>query len=302
MSAVGETNVIAATGPLSAALHPCPLCRSCDFKPLFGSIQRCRYCRLVQVNPITLYRGENETEEYFLHDYLKLHEANRENSLAERREHIRFMRRSFQLPASPRMLDVGCALGFMLQEANALGWHAEGVETSEFAARYAAERTGCRVHVGTLQRANLQPESFDVVTAMDVIEHIPEPLEFVQEVYRILRPGGVMFIVTPNFSSFFARLYGPSAYAVWPDQHVVYFDPSTISHLLRKAGFKQVKTGSKDFYAENLRRLFRRNGVPSSEIKGAFGKQRSLRVVRQFVNECFMHVRLGDKLLAVARK
>jgi 2-polyprenyl-3-methyl-5-hydroxy-6-metoxy-1,4-benzoquinol methylase len=273
------------------------------FRTVFEPIKRCRGCGLCLVNPLGAFRGENESEEYFLNEYLPLHLANRENSLAERRAHIAAIRRYFQLPVRPRLLDVGCALGFMLQEAKAAGWDSVGVETSEFAAHYAATHTGCPVHAGTLQKVAFPGDSFDVVTLMDVIEHVPDPLPLMTEIHRILRPGGVVFLVTPNFSSIFVRLYGPSAYGVWPDQHVVYFQPSTMKKLLRRAGFASVITGSKDFYPDNLRRLLRRKATPGeARIKSAFSAQTPLGGARKFANRILMLVPLGDKLIAFAQK
>ncbi len=270
---------------------------------MFEPIKKCRACGLSLVNPLGNFRGENETQEYFLNDYLPLHLANRENSLAERRAHLAAIQRHFHLPAKPRLLDVGCALGFMLQEAKAAGWEPVGVETSEFAAAYAAEQVGCPVHAGTLHKAAFSSASFDVVTLMDVIEHVPDSSELLSEIYRILRPGGVLFLVTPNFASLFVWLYGLKAYGVWPDQHVVYFQPSTIAKLLRKVGFARVITGSKDFYPDNLRRLLGRNGThPDAGIKAAFGAQTSLGRIRQLANRILMHVPVGDKLLAFGQK
>lgn len=254
------------------------------------------------VNPLVAFRGENETPDYFLSEYLPLHLANRENSLAERRAHIAAINRRFQLPVHPRHLDVGCALGFMLQEARSAGWDPVGVETSEFAARYAAEHTSCVVHAGTLQQAGFPSESFDVVTLMDVVEHVPDPKELVDEIYRVLRPGGILFIVTPNFGSFSVSLYGLEAYGVWPDQHVVYFQPRTISALLRKVGFSRVITESKDVYPDNLRRLLGRRRLPADGIKSAFGRRTSLVKVRDLINRFFACVQVGDKLIAFGQK
>lgn len=247
-----------------------------------------------------MFRGENETPDYFLNEYLPLHEANWENSLAERRAHLAMIRRYAALPARPRLLDVGCALGFMLHEAKAVGWEPMGVETSPFAAKYAAEHNDCRVITGTLNQAHFEDNSFDVITLMDVIEHVPEPRELMVEVHRILRPGGVVFMVTPNFGSLFIKLYGARAYGIGPEEHVTYFQPSTISRLLRQCGFSRVKTGSKDIYAANLNRLLKRTG--DANVKAAFGRRMPLSKLRAVANRLLMHVRVGDKLIALATK
>jgi 2-polyprenyl-3-methyl-5-hydroxy-6-metoxy-1,4-benzoquinol methylase len=287
----------------SSSLRPCPLCGSQRFRPVFEPIKKCLGCGFCLVNPLGEFRGESETEEYFLNDYLPLQLANRENSLAERRAHINAISRYFRLPHHPRHLDVGCALGSMLEEAKAAGWDPAGVETSEFAARYAAEHSGCPVYAGTLQKAALPSESFDVVTLMDVIEHVPYPLDLMGEIYRVLRPGGVVFIVTPNFASFFVRLYGRTAYGVWPEHHVVYFQPSTMQRLLRDVGFARIIIGSKDFYGDNLRRLLRREAANADVgLRTAFGAKTRLSQVRQIANRVFMHVPLGDKLIAFAQR
>lgn len=255
------------------------------------------------MNPLGDFRGENETREYFLNEYLPLHLSSCQDSLAERRAHLAAIRRQFSLPKRPRLLDVGCALGFMLQEAKAAGWEAVGVESSEFAAKYATEHTGCPVYAGTLEKAAFPSESFDVISLMDVIEHIPNPSDLIREIYRILSPDGIIFVVTPNFGSLFVQLYGRTAYGVWPDQHVVYYQPSTLTRLLRDNGFSRVITGSKDFYAQNLSRFFPRKGTNAApRMKAAFGRTSPLRRVRQAVNRILMYVPVGDKLIAFAQK
>jgi 2-polyprenyl-3-methyl-5-hydroxy-6-metoxy-1,4-benzoquinol methylase len=286
----------------TSCLRPCPLCGCRQFSNVFGAIRRCKCCRLCLINPLGTYPGENETKDYFLKSYLPVHLENLEGTLAERRAHIAAMKVYCPMPAHPRLLDVGCALGFMLHEAKLAGWEPEGIETSEFAARYAAQHTGCPVHAGTLETAGLERESFDVVTLMDVIEHVAEPRKLIREIHQILRPGGILFIVTPNFGSLFVKLYGPRAYGVGPD-HVVYFEPSTMSRLLCEVGFKRIVTGSKDFYAANMRRLLHRDGgAESGDIKATFSAHKPLRKVRKLVNHFLMRVPVGDKLIAFAQK
>jgi len=286
-----------------ALLRNCPLCGSQQSDLVFETIRSCRHCGLKFVSPLSNYRGENEPDEYFLSDYLPLQHSNWENGLAERRSHIEMICEYSSLPPHPRLLDVGCALGMMLQEATRLGWEAIGVETSKFAAAYAARNTGCFVYAGSLQQAAFEADSFDVATLMDVIEHVPEPCVLLDELHRVLRPGGVAFIVTPNFGSLFVRLYGPKAYGIGPEEHVTYFQRSTLKRALKKAGFRNIVVGSKDFYAENLKRLLHKDtGDAQVAIKTAFGAHTSLIRIRRLINRLLRHVPLGDKLIALATK
>jgi 2-polyprenyl-3-methyl-5-hydroxy-6-metoxy-1,4-benzoquinol methylase len=293
----------AATTPPDVLLRDCPLCGSPDSTRVFDTIRNCKRCGLKFVSPLANYRGEHEPEEYFVSDYLPLQQRNWENSLAERRAHLDMICRYSALSARPRLLDVGCALGMMLQEAEAAGWEAVGVETSDFAARYAMENTGCKVYKGTLQQADFAPESFDVVTLMDVIEHLPQPCALLAEVYRVLRPDGVAFIVTPNFGSLFVWLYGQEAYGIGPEEHVTYFQQSTLKRALRNTGFRDIMVGSKDFYADNVKRLLRKHSRNAqTTIKSAFGAKSSLSQLRRVANSLLMKIPVGDKLIALAKK
>ena len=294
---------MATTSTADRLFRPCPVCDSKASSPVFVGIRKCQGCGLRFVNPLGEFRGEHESEDYFTNEYLPLHRSNWSNSLAERRAHLNMIRNFASLPNRPRLLDVGCALGFMLHEATAANWEATGVETSEFAAHYATVHTGCQVYAGTLENADFESETFDVVTLMDVIEHVPEPRGLLKEVYRVLRPGGVVFLVTPNFGSVFVRLYRAKAYGIGPEEHVTYFQPSTIRQLLHTSGFTRIVTGSKDFYAENLRRLVpRANGGNGDAIKSSVGSRSSLRIVRRLANRILMHVPIGDKLIAIGAK
>ena len=285
------------------ALRPCPLCGCAISKPVFEGIRKCAECGFRFVNPLGHFHGENETDDYFVNDYLALHKANWENSLQERRAHLTIIASYADLPAKPCLLDIGCALGFMLKEAKAAGWNATGVETSRFAARYGSEFSGCLVHHGTLHEAAFTPNSFDVITMMDVIEHVVEPRELVHEVYRLLRPGGVLFLITPNFNSLFVKLYGSNAYGIGPDEHANYFQPATIRRLLADSGFRDIKLTTKDVYAANLARL--RGRIPSdhgASIKSIFNSHSRLSLLRRLGNHIFAHIHVGDKLIALARK
>ena len=136
-----------------------------------------------------------------------------------------------------RLLDVGCATGFFLELAETLGWSASGVELSHAAADKARQRFGDRVVHGTLESAQFDDNSFDLVTLFDVIEHIPSPVPFVTEITRVLKPGGRALIVTPDISSFSARVMGRT-WLHYKPEHLFYYSADTLSRLLQAAGLE----------------------------------------------------------------
>ena len=127
------------------------------------------------------------------------------------RHHLRQVERIVG-PANGRaLLDVGAYIGVFVEVAAAAGWRAQGVEPSAWAAAE-AQRRGLAVHAGTLESAALPPESFDVVTMWDVIEHLADPTTELASARRLLRPGGWLVVHTMDIGSPVARLMG----ARWP--------------------------------------------------------------------------------------
>jgi 2-polyprenyl-3-methyl-5-hydroxy-6-metoxy-1,4-benzoquinol methylase len=100
-----------------------------------------------------------------------------------------------------RILDVGCGLGFLLDVCEAAGMHAEGCDINEKAVRHANRQTQ-RVRLGTWDDF-YQDSTFDIVFALNVIEHLPHPRSFFCEVRRVLRAGGLFVLETPTQESLF---------------------------------------------------------------------------------------------------
>jgi 2-polyprenyl-3-methyl-5-hydroxy-6-metoxy-1,4-benzoquinol methylase len=150
-----------------------------------------------------------------------------------------FKRRIQQLSgliAPGKVLDVGCATGFFLEVAFASGWEVYGVELSEYAAELARRRFGERIFIGTLEQAQYSDGNFDLITLSDLLEHVPDLRSFLLEVRRVLRPGGILMIVTPNVASLTAQLMR-SRWSHYKREHLFYFSPDTIMRLLRESGF-----------------------------------------------------------------
>jgi 2-polyprenyl-3-methyl-5-hydroxy-6-metoxy-1,4-benzoquinol methylase len=138
------------------------------------------------------------------------------------------------------LLDVGCATGELLIAARDRGWRVHGVEVSPYAASVAAGR-GIPVTVGFLRESFLPEGSFDAITLLDVIEHLEEPIAELTEMHRLLRPGGVLCIETPNWGSVYRLLLGRRWAAMQPRMHICYFEAQSLQTLLKRTGFDVVE-------------------------------------------------------------
>lgn len=160
-----------------------------------------------------------------------------------------------------QLLDIGCGAGLFVEYMGAAGWDAAGLDVDpEMATRAAAER-GIRVHIGAVENVALTDEAFDAVTFWWVIEHLRDPLAALQNVFRMLKPGGVVWLRVP-FISFIGRVHrlawieryvnlasliNPLSgkdrffYLLQPPFHLHGFSRMSGAALLERAGFSKVE-------------------------------------------------------------
>lgn len=143
-------------------------------------------------------------------------------------------------PNKGRLLDVGAATGYFLKKAGMLGWETVGVEISDYAAQK-ARATGLDVKTGTLENVQFEVGSFDAVTMWDVLEHLPNPKNELDKIYRLLKKGGILAINTPDAGSFFAKIMGKRWHLLVPPEHLVYFNPKNLTEVLKQSGFTVLK-------------------------------------------------------------
>jgi len=139
-----------------------------------------------------------------------------------------------------RLLDVGAGSGWLVEQMNALGWEAEGLDFDEKAIARARMR-GLVMHAGGLPDAGFGRESFDALTMSHSIEHVNDPMRWIAEAYRVLRPGGALVVATPNARSLLHRKYGEGWFALDPPRHLHLFNRPLLHRLLEQAGFSTIR-------------------------------------------------------------
>ncbi len=219
----------------------CPICGGAEPFPLHqeGRFQmvRCSSCQFIYLNP----RPTGEALLRFYQDYLPEDESSVE-------AWQRMMRSIFQKAANligkykkrGRLLDVGAGFGFFISEMRGRGWDVLGVEISKKAIDYARHVLGLTVHEGSLENIGFQEGEFDVVSGFYVIEHLPRPMEFLKECYRILKPGGLLLLRYPHATPIknLLRFFGIKNNLYDLPAHLSDFSPEVIQQCLNKAGFE----------------------------------------------------------------
>jgi SAM-dependent methyltransferase len=137
------------------------------------------------------------------------------------------------------LLDVGCGTGEFPAVAARRGWRVQGVELMAEAAARARER-GLDVHTGYLEESGLPERSYDVVSALHVLEHIPESIPFIRLLARYVRPGGHVMIEVPNFGSELRERTLGGWIHLRPLEHLVHFTPDTLRRALSDSGLEVV--------------------------------------------------------------
>lgn len=136
-----------------------------------------------------------------------------------------------------RLLDFGCGAGRFLEKMRAFGWSVEGLDISPRVAGR-LQSAGIPVHVGTLPHPDLEPDSYDVITMWNSLEHVHQPRDVVRSAGRLLRRGGLLVIGVPNFASWSFRTFREDWYALELPRHLVHFTPRTILDLVVREGFR----------------------------------------------------------------
>ena len=199
---------------------------------------RCPSCQFIFLNP----RPTADSLFRFYQKYLPEDGASIESW--ERMMSPVFHRAAYllgQYKRSGRLLDVGTGFGFFLSEMKKRGWETAGVEISRTATEYGRDVLGLTIFPGPLEKADFPDRHFEAVTAFYVIEHLSQPMDFLRECYRILKPGGLLLLRYPHTTpiksllKFFGiknRLYDLPA-------HLSDFSPKMIQDCLERIGFEK---------------------------------------------------------------
>ena len=237
-----------ATLPSRAVL--CTICRTDAAVPLYrprlspGPVVRCRRCGLVYVSPVehaerlAAESVDEKTGQMIdaaeTPEYRALYVA---ETVVKQRLYAEILDRAERaIGHIGTLLDIGSYMGLFLQAAVARGWRARGIEPDRDAWTHATATLGLDVCWGTLATCPQPAESFDAITMLQVLEHVPDPRQTLGEVRALLRPGGALVVEVPNIDCWPVKLLG-RRHRHFARHHFTFFGPATLTRLLVESGF-----------------------------------------------------------------
>lgn len=255
-----------------------------------GRIVKCKGCGLI-------FKESMPPPAALLYSYVQMADEKYLEEEKGRRIAVRSILKELRrLKKNGRILDVGCATGFLLDEAKKGGWEVLGVELSKWASGYGRDKFGIEVFQGNLKDASFPEKFFDAVILKDTIEHLYDPKDALLEIRRTLKPDGILCLNTPDIDSLMSRLLRARWWGI-KQEHLYYFNKNTIFKLLEVTGFKPIKcrSHSRTFSLRYWTERFAKYSGPLSKIleriasTGSFGSR-------------LLTINLGDQIEVYARK
>jgi len=230
------------TSQLQELVDECPSDRKCAWNFLYKTtgnfkdlpIYRCKNCLLQALHPRPSQK-EIYDEEYYT--------GKAEYSYIDERESESFhahvwdarIKNILKFTGPGVLLDVGSSFGGFLRRAKQFGFTVQGVEYSSFSGAY-ANQNGIPTFIGKLTEVDFPKESFDVITMVEVLEHLENPREVFATLGRLLKKGGLLLIQTANFEGLQAVNEGAQYHYYLPG-HLYYYCHQNLVQFLERVGF-----------------------------------------------------------------
>jgi len=218
--------------------HPCIICSKGEFsswaQEQYLEAKLCNNCGMISTNPHFSEKGL----EIFYSEYLPNRLKNRQ--LMEQREEAYIIDRDWvsNFINGGEVLDIGCSGGFFLSKFSSSLWDREGIEIGANNATYAQDNYGIHVYTGMVTSIKF-PKCYDLVMMRGVIEHLRDPIDVLKKCYKIVKPGGYLYITAmPTGDCFAFYIYREKWRQFTPLEHIHFFSRKLMTRIVEEIGFR----------------------------------------------------------------
>jgi SAM-dependent methyltransferase len=234
----------------------CPVCSNGDYELIHSHLHRCKKCKCVFNTGHTL---QKYNEKYFLDEYReqygKTYIQDFENIYSLSLKRLKLILRiagNREHGVHFRLLDIGSAAGFFLKAASDCGVEeVEGIEISRYASEYCINKFGISVKNEPFENTVFS-KTYSVVTAWYFIEHTPDPVSVITQIYEILAEGGVFAFSLPSVFGPLFLMNREKWIKTHPKDHSLDFHPAALKKLLLRIGFRKVIIKPAGFHPERV--------------------------------------------------
>ena len=227
----------------------CAFCQFQSVKIIFRKgrfeLYKCRNCGLAFVNPVP---NSNELKKFYSKNYFKNTSKNfkgyedynqlKEVLAKEATRKITFIRKYTQ---KKDLLDVGCGLGGFIKVAQKNGFKVSGNDISDFAIKKVSKDMKIPFYPGPISEKVLPKSRFEIITAWDVLEHIPQISDAIKAISNSLKKDGLLFLTTPDLDSWDSRVFGRFWYGYKKiPEHLIIFSSKSIRKILEDSGLEML--------------------------------------------------------------
>lgn len=297
----------------------CPVClqnRIRHWRILKGwKLDQCQTCGMIFVNPrpsdamlSNAYQlPPDEYKQFFQTDYIDVEQYYNGNLAVSRKNSQQYlMELEKRLKRPGTILDIGCGTGVFLKEARKRAWATVGIDPgnwhpdADFDAVLNIQRC-------SFWDAKLDESVFDVVFMGSVLEHIGEPVNLLNKVHKLLKPGGILYIIgLPNIESWTIKLGIDKWIGNHPPAHLLYFSKKTAYQLFSQMGFTHISIQSYGMSETILEILFNRQNKYSGNYSSVTAHSKlatkAVEIIKRLVYKLFDITSTGSVLKVTAQK
>ena len=306
-------------------VQPCTVCGANQSDYLFEkqsddrgagpiSIYRCRQCKAI-------YLGKYDTEyDDGLYEYYRNYQGKPKEAIYDPltvKSYLKVLDLFAQHIPGRTILDVGCGKGDFVDAAILAGWDINGIELAQPAVEI-AQGYGLPVERLDFFSDLIEPSSKDIVTLFEVIEHLADPVRFLRRAEEVVKPGGLVYLTTPNYDSLDRRLLG----ITWPvihREHLTYFTPETLLSMLRaNTGLNVLHSETRNLSVQtmqHIKRLFipqQKHRTASSppvtqfksavDVRGSIDSSRFLQLIKRGINRGLDATSTGNTVVLLLQR
>ncbi len=239
-------------------MNSCPVCHQDNWRLLYKisdfNIMECLACKFAQIDPFPV---QSTRADFYSETAIEnRHTQKKRNLLKQIAASLRHMGRKITghnksnifakflhkyIKPGSRLLDIGCGTGAILINAR-IDYVCTGIEISPHLAQVTQNRLGVEVITGDFCNVDFGNHSFDCITMVSLLEHLPNPVIALKKCYELLTTNGYLILKTVNHQGVNRRILGSGWSGYRPPDHMVYFGPVNLALLLEKTGFSNIET------------------------------------------------------------